>query len=50
MKKLWEKVKRAALWKPDMRLVAVLAVAVLLLLLVPLLRITVYTIPVMLPA
>ena len=45
MKKLWEKVKKVILWKPDMRLVAVLAVTALLLLLIPLLRMTIYTIP-----
>ncbi len=45
MKTLWEKIKKIGLWKPDMRLVAVLAVAAMLLLLVPLLRIAIYTIP-----
>ena len=42
---MWEKIKKVGLWKPDMRLVAVLAVAAMLLLLVPLLRIAIYTIP-----
>ncbi|MCM1188898.1 MAG: DUF6056 family protein [bacterium] len=39
------KIKKAVNWKPDMRLVAGLAVAALLLLLIPLLRISIYTAP-----
>lgn len=40
-----EKIRKIILWRPDMRLVAVLATAALLLLLVPLCRIAIYSIP-----
>lgn len=45
MKRAWAKVRGAILWKPSRKLVAVLAVAALLLLMVPLVRIAVYTVP-----
>lgn len=45
MKRVWEKIKKVALWRPDMKMVAVLAVLAMLLLIVPLLRIALYTVP-----
>lgn len=45
MKKVWEKVKIALFWRPDMKLTAVMAVLAMLLLIVPLLRISLYTVP-----
>lgn len=45
MNKISEKVRKVLQWKPNMRLVAVVSVAALLLLLVPLLRIAFYTTP-----
>ena len=45
MKKLLEKMRKIILWSPDIRLVAIVAVISFLLLMVPLLRIAVYTVP-----
>lgn len=45
MGQVWEKARKIIFWKPDTRLVAVLAVSALLALLVPLFRISVYTNP-----
>lgn len=45
MKLIWEKIKKVVLWRPDMRLVAVLATLAMLLLIIPLLRIALYTVP-----
>lgn len=45
MKKILEKIRKVLQWSPGMRLVAVMAVAALLLLLVPLVRIAFYTTP-----
>lgn len=45
MKKILEKIRKVILWTPDIRLVAIVAVTAFLLLLVPLLRIAIYTVP-----
>ena len=43
--RVWRKIRKAVLWRPDMKLIAILAVLALLLLMVPLLRIALYTVP-----
>ncbi len=44
-KKVWQKLKNIILWRPSIKLVAPLAIAALVLLIVPLLRMALYTAP-----
>ena len=45
MKQIWGKIRKVLLWKPDMRLVAAVAVLCVLLLMIPLVRYALYSVP-----
>lgn len=45
MKQIWSKIRKLLLWKPDMRLVAAVAVLAVLLLMIPLVRYVLYSVP-----
>lgn len=45
MKQIWSKVRKVLLWKADMRLVAAVAVLSVLLLMIPLIRYVLYSVP-----
>lgn len=45
MKQIWSKIQKMLLWKPDMRLVAAVSVLAVLLLMIPLARYVLYSVP-----
>lgn len=45
MKQIWGKIRKVLLWKPDMRLVAVVALLSVLMLMIPLVRYVLYSVP-----